>query len=73
MGPDADHIVLAGLVQDAFRTDPMLHGARIRVEAFMDVVQLSGFAKSQADISRAVALASGVDGVTSIRNCMQLA
>lgn len=36
------------------------------------VVQLSGSAKSQAEIDRAVTIAQGVKGVTSVKNDIQI-
>jgi osmotically-inducible protein OsmY len=36
------------------------------------VVQLSGFVRSQADIDKAVKVASGVAGVKSVKNDMRL-
>ena len=70
--PNADHIALAGMVRKAFREDPGFQGKCVSIEAFTDVVQLSGFVRSRPDMERALELAGGVSGVTSIRNCMQL-
>jgi osmotically-inducible protein OsmY len=36
------------------------------------VVQLSGFVSSQASVNRAVEVAGGVKGVTSVKNDMRL-
>ena len=36
------------------------------------VIQLSGFVDSQADINKAVELARGVKGVTSVKNDMRV-
>jgi osmotically-inducible protein OsmY len=44
----------------------------VNVETFKGVVQLSGFVNSQADINKAVAVASDVGGVKSVKNGMQL-
>jgi osmotically-inducible protein OsmY len=38
------------------------------VETFKDVVQLSGFVRSQADIDKAVQVGRGVAGVKSVKN-----
>jgi len=52
--------------------DDSLKSSEINVETFKGVVQLSGFVNSQADIDRAVTLARGVKGVTSVKNDMRL-
>jgi osmotically-inducible protein OsmY len=49
-----------------------LSSAEINVETFKGVVQLSGFVNSSADITKAVEVASGVGGVKSVKNDMQL-
>jgi osmotically-inducible protein OsmY len=52
--------------------EPTLSSAEINVETFKGVVQLSGFVNSKADITKAVAVASGVGGVKSVKNDMRL-
>jgi osmotically-inducible protein OsmY len=49
-----------------------LSSAEINVETFKGVVQLSGFVNSSDDITKAVEMASGVGGVKSVKNDMQL-
>jgi len=44
----------------------------INVETFKGVVQLSGFVRSQADVDKAVVVARGVAGVTSVKNDMRI-
>lgn len=44
----------------------------INVETFRGVVQLSGFAASQAEVDKAVKAAQGVSGVKSVKNSIQL-
>jgi osmotically-inducible protein OsmY len=51
---------------------PSLKSAEINVETFKGVVQLSGFVSSQADINKAVEVASSVKGVTSVKNGMRV-
>ncbi|MFA5920011.1 MAG: BON domain-containing protein [Methylococcaceae bacterium] len=48
-----------------------MSSAEINVETFKGV-QLSGFVNSSADITKAVEVASGVGGVKSVKNDMQL-
>lgn len=69
---DTDHMILAARVEEALAGDPVLKLTRIRAEAFLGVVQLSGCVGTQAHMDRAIRLASEVQGVTSIKNCMQV-
>ena len=59
-------------VKAAIFNDATLTSTEINVETFKGAVQLSGFVNSQADIQRAVAVAGGVSGVTSVKNDMRL-
>ena len=59
-------------VKAAIFNDATLKSTEINVETFKGAVQLSGFVNSQADIQRAVAVAGGVSGVTSVKNDMRL-
>ena len=52
--------------------EPPLKVLEINVETFKGAVQLSGFVNSQDDINRAVAVARGIKGVTSVKNDMRL-
>lgn len=52
--------------------DPSVSGTAISVETFRGTVQLSGFAKSQAEIDRAVKLTREVSGVKSVKNDIRL-
>ena len=67
-----DDTVITTKVKAAIFEDPSLKSAEINVETFKGVVQLSGFVNSRADINKAVAVARGVQGVTSVRNDMRL-
>jgi osmotically-inducible protein OsmY len=44
----------------------------ISVETHKNVVQLSGFVDSKASMSKAVAIARSVEGVTAVKNDMRL-
>jgi len=59
-------------VKTAILGDETLKSSEINVETFKGVVQLSGFVNSQSDINQAVVVARNVNGVTSVRNDMQL-
>ncbi len=67
-----DDSVITTKVKAAIFNDASLKSSEINVETFKGVVQLSGFVNSQADIDRAVDVARGVRGVTSVKNAMRL-
>lgn len=71
-GEYIDDSVITSKVKAAIFNDPMLKVAEINVETFKGVVQLSGFVSSQAAINKAIELARGVAGVTSVKNDMRL-
>jgi osmotically-inducible protein OsmY len=71
-GEYLDDSVITTKVKAAILKDPLLKVAEINVETFKGVVQLSGFVKSQADINQAVAVARGINGVTSVKNDIRL-
>ncbi|WP_394170377.1 BON domain-containing protein [Saccharospirillum alexandrii] len=52
--------------------DPIVKAREVNVETFKGVVQLSGFIESQEAMDRAVAVASSIEGVTSVRNDMTI-
>jgi len=59
-------------VKAALVEDPMVKATEVNVETFKGVVQLSGFVSSDAAMSRAVSVASGIKGVSSVRNDMRI-
>ena len=71
-GEYVDDSVITTKVKAAIFNEPSLKVAEINVETFKGRVQLSGFVRTQADMSRAVAVARGVGGVTSVINDMRL-
>lgn len=71
-GQYIDDSVITTKVKAALVEDPMTKATEINVETFKGVVQLSGFVSSQAAANRAVELARGVRGVTSVKNDMRL-
>ena len=62
--------VITTKVKAAVLNDPSLKSTEINVETYKGVVQLSGFVSSRTDINRAVEVARGVRGVTSVKNVM---
>lgn len=71
-GEYVDDTVVTGKVKAAIFNEPSLKSSEINVETFKGTVQLSGFVKYQADISKAVEIARGVNGVKSVKNDMRL-
>ena len=71
-GEYIDDSVITTKVKAAILNEPTLKVAEINVETFKGVVQLSGFVNSKADIDKAVQVARGVKGVTSVKNDMRL-
>ncbi|HRE87163.1 MAG TPA: BON domain-containing protein [Accumulibacter sp.] len=71
-GEYVDDTVITSKVKAAIFNEPTLKSAEINVETFKGAVQLSGFVSSQAAIDKAVALARGVRGVTSVKNDMRV-
>jgi osmotically-inducible protein OsmY len=70
-GEYLDDTVITTRVKAALFSEPDLKSAEVNVETFKGVVQLSGFVSSQKNIDKAVAIARGVPGVTSVKNAMR--
>ena len=71
-GEYIDDSVITAKVKAEIFNDASLKSSEINVETFKGVVQLSGFVNSRADIDKAVELARGVKGVTSVKNDMRV-
>jgi len=71
-GEYVDDTVITTKVKAAIFNEPSLKSSEISVETFKGTVQLSGFVKYQADISKAVEVARSVNGVKSVKNDMRL-
>lgn len=71
-GEYVDDAVITTKTKAAIFNEPTLKSAEINVETFKGVVQLSGFVGAQSSIDKAVQVARGVAGVTSVRNDMRL-
>ena len=71
-GEYVDDTVITTKVKSAIFNEPSLKSAEINVETFKGVVQLSGFVSSVAAQSTAVAVASKVGGVKSVKDDMRL-
>ena len=71
-GEYVDDTVITTKVKAAIFNEPSLKVSEINVETFKGTVQLSGFVKYAADMSKAVEIARNVGGVTSVKNDMRL-
>lgn len=69
-GEYIDDTAITTKVKTALFEEPSLKSLEINVETFKGTVQLSGFVSSRANINRAVEVARGVKGVTSVKNDM---
>ena len=71
-GEYLDDSVITAKVKTAIFNEPSLKVNQIGVETYKNVVQLSGFVDSAASMTKAVALARSVEGVSSVKNDMRL-
>jgi osmotically-inducible protein OsmY len=71
-GQYIDDTAITTSVKAAILNEPGLKSAEINVETFKGRVQLSGFVSTKANIDRAVVLAQGIKGVTSVANDMRV-
>jgi len=67
-GEYIDDTVITSKVKAAFAADPTVKATEVKVETFKGTVQLSGFVDCQESARRAVEIARGVKGVTSVKN-----
>ena len=71
-GQYLDDSAITTKVKAAIFNEPALKSAEINVETFKGRVQLSGFVSSRASMDKAVTVAQGVGGVTSVKDDMRL-
>ncbi|MDB5870769.1 MAG: putative periplasmic or secreted lipoprotein [Ramlibacter sp.] len=71
-GQYIDDTAITTSVKAAIFNEPMLKSMEINVETFKGRVQLSGFVSNRASIDRAVVVAQGVKGVSSVANDMRV-
>jgi osmotically-inducible protein OsmY len=67
-GQYVDDSVITSKVKTQLANDDFLKSFQISVTTYKGSVQLSGFVDSQTAVDRAVQIAKGVGGVTSIKN-----
>ena len=71
-GEYIDDAVITTKVKASLLDQPSLKSFEIHVETFKGTVNLSGYVASQSTIDKAVEVASGVNGVRSVKNEMRL-
>jgi osmotically-inducible protein OsmY len=71
-GEMIDDSVITTKVKAAFVEDKTVAAMNINVETYKGTVQLSGFANSASEMSRAVEIARSVKGVKSVKNDIRL-
>ena len=59
-------------VKASLAEDRTVKAHEVNVETFKGVVQLSGFVGSSAEMYQAVRIATGIKGVTSVRNDIRI-
>ena len=67
----ADSVITTKVKADIFK-EPELKSMAIHVETEKGVVMLSGFVDTKADADKAVRLAKGVEGVTSVKSAIKV-
>lgn len=67
-GQYVDDSVLTTKVKGAIFNDPSLKTLQISVKTYKGVVQLSGFVDTQQSVTKAGAVARGVESVVSVQN-----
>jgi hyperosmotically inducible periplasmic protein len=71
-GEGVDDTVITTKVKALYVEDKAVNALNVNVETFKGTVQLSGFANDQNEINRAVEIARGVKGVSSVKNDIRL-
>ncbi len=72
VGETIDDTTVTTRVKTAMLNDPAVGGLSIDVDTFKGVVTLSGRVKSQGEKDQAIALARRVDGVTEVKDALQV-
>ena len=72
VGETIDDTTITTRVKTAMLNDPAVGGLRIDVDTFKGAVTLSGRVKSEAEKQKAIALARSIDGVTEVKDALQV-
>lgn len=67
-GEYLDDTVITAKVKASLFNEPTLKSSEINVETYKGDVQLSGFVADPTDAAKAVEIARGIKGVTSVKN-----
>lgn len=67
-GQYIDDSVITAKVKASIFNEPTIKATEINVETYKGDVQLSGFVADPGDAAKAVEIARGVKGVTSVKN-----
>ena len=70
VGEYLDDATITARVKSRFAEDKTVAASRIQVETLKGVVQLSGFATSEAEKQRAAQIAASVPGVKQVQNAV---
>jgi osmotically-inducible protein OsmY len=71
-GEYIDDTVITAKVKASIFNEPTIKAAEINVETYKGDVQLSGFVADPKDAAKAVEIARGVKGVTSVKNDVRI-
>jgi osmotically-inducible protein OsmY len=72
VGETIDDTTITTRVKTAMLNDPAVGGLRIDVDTFKGVVTLSGRVKTQAEKDQAMTLARRTQGVTEVKDALQV-
>jgi osmotically-inducible protein OsmY len=72
IGETIDDTTITTRVKTSMLNDPAVGGTSIDVDTYKGVVTLSGRVKSQAEHDQALALAWKVEGVTDVKDALQI-
>ena len=72
IGETIDDTTITTRVKTSMLNDPAVGGMKIDVDTTRGVVTLSGTVRSQAEHDQALALARKVDGVTEVKDALQI-
>jgi osmotically-inducible protein OsmY len=72
VGETIDDTTITTRVKTAMLNDPAVGGLRIDVDTFKGAVTLSGRVKSEAEKQQAITLARSIDGVTEVKDALQV-
>lgn len=71
-GQYIDDSVITAKVKAALLKDPVVSGFAVSVETHKGIVLLSGFVQSDSQAQRAAEIASGVQGVVTVKNALAI-